>query len=153
MTPMRVRRFWMALRTLTPGERHLLAEAAMLTAVVWLGLRTLSFASLRQVLEACCRRTAGHPSDPLSGIAWAVQAASRRIPGGRTCLVEALVADVMLRRRGYQPVLHLGVRKQHDRTPPLTGHAWVVCNNRVVVGTVADLAGYTAMSSTRSPGR
>lgn len=143
MTPLR--RSWRAFGVRTPEERHLFAEAAMLTAFVWLGLRTLPFASVRRALDACGRRRARRPSDPLPRVAWAVEAASRRIPGGRACLVEALVADVMLRRRGRQPVLHLGVRKQHDRTPLLAGHAWVVCDDRVVVGTVADLADYTAM--------
>jgi hypothetical protein len=43
--------------------------------------------------------------------------------------------------------LHLGVRRHDDRAQPLTGHAWLVCNERIVVGTVADLAEYTAIST------
>jgi hypothetical protein len=41
--------------------------------------------------------------------------------------------------------VHLGVRKQRDRTPPLIGHAWVVCNGQIVVGTIPDLSDYAVM--------
>jgi hypothetical protein len=108
----------------------------MLSAMVWTGLRTLPFATLRRVLEKCWVRGSEATAVPTLRIVWAVHAASRRLPGGRTCLVEALAADVMLRRRGYAPVLHLGVRKRNDREELLDGHAWVVCDNRVVVGAV-----------------
>jgi hypothetical protein len=135
--------FW----TLTRDDRRLFLEAALLTAFVWIGLRTISFAALRRSLDGYCHRACTTSSDPLARIGWAVQAASRQIPGGRTCLLEALAADVMLRRRGYEPLLQLGVRRQNDRTQPITGHAWVVCNNCIVVGTVADLADYTALSA------
>jgi hypothetical protein len=137
---------WRPVRTfrqLQPTDRRLFVEAAMLSAMVWTGLRTLPFATLRRVLEKCWVRGSEATAVPTLRIVWAVHAASRRLPGGRTCLVEALAADVMLRRRGYAPVLHLGVRKRNDREELLDGHAWVVCDNRVVVGAVDELGDYT----------
>jgi hypothetical protein len=134
---------------LTPLQRRLFVEAAIVSGFVWLGLRTISFASVRRKLDAFSRRPALPLSGSLATLAWAVEAASRRIPGGRTCLVEALTADAMLRRRGYAAVLHLGVRRQDDVRPPIAGHAWVVCDDRIVVGTVADLADYAANACLR----
>ena len=138
----------MSLRTLTRDEWRLVVEAAVLTGFVYFGLRALSFASLRRALDACSRRTNRESAAAnVARIAWAVEAASRRIPGGRTCLIEALTAEVMLRRRGYEPVLHLGIRKQTDPRQPVAGHAWVVCGDRIVIGTVADLTEYLIMPS------
>jgi hypothetical protein len=135
-------------RTLAREDRRLVIEAGILCVFVYVGLRTLSFASLRRSLDACSRRVTRDGADNIARVAWAVEAACRRIPGGRTCLIEALTADVMLRRRGYRPVLHLGIRKPTDRTSAVTGHAWVVCDNRVVVGGVVDLGDYTPVSPT-----
>jgi len=132
----------MSLLTLSREDRRLVAEAAMVTALVWVGLRTVSFGTLRRALEGCSRATTRSSRGHVARIAWAVEAAARRIPGGRTCLVEALTAHLMLRRRGYEPELHLGVRKPRAHAQPLDGHAWVVCDNQVVVGAVADLRDY-----------
>lgn len=138
----------MSFRTLTRHDRRLVIEAGILSVFVYVGLRTLSFASLRRALDACSGRVTHDGAHNIARVKWAVEAASRRIPGGRTCLIEALTADVMLRRRGYEPVLHFGVRKHANRIPPVDGHAWVVCDNRIVVGSVADLGDYAAMSPT-----
>ena len=143
---MRVLRLYGAFRRLTPGERRLFVEAAIVSGFVWFGLRTISFASLRRALDAFGRRRAGPKDVSLATITWAVEAVSRRIPGGRTCLVEALTADVMLRRRGCTPMLHLGVRKEGEGRPPIAGHAWVVCDDRIVVGRIADLDEYAPMN-------
>lgn len=148
---MRVLRLYSAFRRLTPAERRLFAEAAVVSGCVWLGLRTISFASLRRSLDMFSRRPALPLSGSLATLTWAVEAASRRIPGGRTCLVEALTADAMLRRRGYASVLHLGIRRDDDARPPIAGHAWVVCDDRIVVGTVADLDDYVAMGQRNLP--
>ena len=56
------------------------------------------------------------PSPTPTTIAWAVKAASRRLPVAQTCLTEALAADVMLRRRGYDPDLRLGGQKTRNTT-------------------------------------
>jgi hypothetical protein len=116
----------------------------MLSGLVWVGLRILPFGTLRRALDERCQGSTA-VAEPMPRIVWAVRAASRRLPGGRTCLIEALAADVMLRRRGHAPVLHLGVRKRNDRVAPLDGHAWLVCDGRVVVGAVDDLGEYNAI--------
>ena len=130
-------------RALSADRRRLIVEAAALTGVIWLGLRTLSFANLRRALEAYAKRARRGSHSSLAEIGWAVVAAGRRFPTKRTCLVEALATDVMLRRRQHESVLHLGVRKTADCLRPLDGHAWVECDGMIVVGHVEDLVEYT----------
>ena len=77
-----------------------------------------------------------------------MSAVARRFPAQRTCLIEALAADVMLRRRQYRTALHLGVQKTTNRMRPLDGHAWVECNGVVVVGHLEDLAKYSGAAWT-----
>ena len=67
----------------------------------------------------------------------------RRVPG-TTCLVEALAAHCMLRRRGYVPALKIGVRR--GAVMSLDAHAWVECEGDVVIGTTPALAEYAVLS-------
>jgi hypothetical protein len=50
------------------------------------------------------------------------------------CLARALAATVMLRRRGLQPTLYLGIP---TGDPNLRAHAWVRCGGVTVVGGVS----------------
>jgi transglutaminase superfamily protein len=138
-------RLWRVFRSLDPDARRLIVEAGWLLAFVWIGLRTLSFANLRRALDRHATARGRGSRASRSQIGWAVSAAGRRLPG-RTCLMEALAADVMLRRRGYESELHLGIRKTGDRSQPLDAHAWVECDGAVVVGELEGLAQYTLQS-------
>jgi hypothetical protein len=129
-------------RSLDAERRGLIVEAAALSGVVWLGLRLLSFVNLRRLLDGWANRpTARARQTPPQAIGWAVAAIGSRSPA-RTCLIEALTADAMLRRRQHESVLQLGVRKTTDRLRPLDGHAWVESNGLVVVGMLENLADY-----------
>jgi hypothetical protein len=132
---------WSRFRALDAERRWLVLEAAVTLASVWVGLRTIPLRHLRRRLEAYSRRRPARSASSTAAIAWAVQAAGRRFPGGRTCLVEALTADAMLRRRSYHSEVRLGVRRASDRSL-LDGHAWVECDGVVVVGEVDDLDTY-----------
>jgi hypothetical protein len=61
---------------------------------------------------------------------------------GRTCLNDALAADVMLCRRGYGSLLRLGVKKGRDPAGPLEAHAWVECDGAIVTGELATMDEY-----------
>jgi len=138
---------WRAFRALDAEGRRLIVEATVLLAFVWVGLRTLSFATLRRLLDGYAKRVAAGSRAPLPRIGWAVDAVGRRFPAARTCLMEALAADVMLRRRGYRSEVHFGVRKRNDRSQPLDAHAWVECNGGIVVGELENLADYALQSA------
>ena len=139
---------WRRLRALGAADRRLLAETALLMVRVRAALWIRPFAALRESLDRSrgSRRASSHDPDR---VAWAVAAIARRLPG-MTCLVQSLAADALLRRRGYQPELHIGVRAR-GAAVPLDAHAWVECDGRVVVGEVHDLAEYGRLQPVRPP--
>jgi hypothetical protein len=130
---------WQKFRALDPSDRWLTTEAAVLMAVTQIGFRVVSYAMLRRALDTL-KRFRGSPQSQ-SRIGWAVNAVGRRL-AGRTCLSEALAADVMLCRRGYSPSVRLGVRKTRGRLNAPEAHAWVECGGIVVTGQLAILDDY-----------
>jgi len=128
--------------TLTPGERRALVKATFVLVVVQLALGRVPFHVLRRLITG--RRV--NEGQSLGGAAfvrhvvWAVTAASRRLPGGSTCLSRALSVQALLARAGYPSRLHFGVvRGDHDQ---LEGHAWVECDGRIVIGGSASEIGH-----------
>jgi hypothetical protein len=119
-----------------PGaDRKLLIKAALLLVAVKLGMRLLPFRSLRRLLARVSdTRTLPRPTDraPAERITWAVEVASRRVPGAKGCLTQALAAQVMLTRRGCPALLHIGVAR--GGRGRFQAHAWVESEGKVVVG-------------------
>jgi transglutaminase superfamily protein len=119
------------------SERRAVCEAAALTAFVSIGLRSLRFLTLRRLLDRYASLAAAPHDDAapaaIACVVRAVQAVVARVPSA-TCLVQALVADAMLRRRGVASALRFGVRLPGGGATPLEGHAWVECCGDVVVG-------------------
>jgi len=76
-------------------------------------------------------------------VVWAVRVASRYMPGRVKCLAQALTAQVLLERRGYQTQLRIGVAKGEGGQ--LEAHAWVESQGRIVIGGLKDLARYTTL--------
>jgi|ERR1043166_9582997 len=125
-------------RALTGAERRLFAEAWLLLGLTKAGLMALPFGVLRGLLDRYGRRATRGNVRPEQA-AWAVTAAARRLPGGATCLPQALACNAMLRRRGYATRLHIGVAGRQGIAPS-AAHAWVEMDDRVVIGDLADLA-------------
>ncbi len=120
---------------LTSEERRLLLTAAFLVGLVRVGLWLLPFPTVRRLLGRL-RRPAGadRRSDELSSerIAWAVDVAGKRIPGGGNCLVQAFATQVLLDRRRRTSRLRIGVAK--DAQGNLEAHAWVESDGIVIIG-------------------
>jgi len=131
------------LRALAPADRWLLVEAFSLIVALRAGLRLLPFTTVRRCVSRWAGVKAGAGCEP-GRIAWAVGAVGSRIPG-TTCLVEALAADSMLRRRGHASALKVGVRR--GAALSIDAHAWVECSGTVVIGTTPELAEYAVLSS------
>jgi hypothetical protein len=117
-------------------EQWLLIKAALLVEAIKLGMRLLPFRTLRRLLARAADtplgvRHAAH-STPAERVAWAVEAASRHTPGIKTCLAQALAAQVLLARRGHPALLHIGVARG-DRGQ-FEAHAWVESEGRIVIG-------------------
>lgn len=136
----RLLQLWQQVRALDGSARWLIIEAVTLMVIIQVGFRMLSYARLRRGLDNVKALRAGsHPSP--SRIGWAVRAAGRRLPG-RTCLSEALAADVMLCRHGYSPMVRLGIRKTGGRRAKPEAHAWVECGGTIVTGELSMMDDY-----------
>src|SRR5688572_26476105 len=118
----------------------LLAEAASLHLFVAAALRTLTYPRMQRSLEQLARFQY-FPHGSVSDVTWAITAVGKRIRGA-TCLAEAAVAYTMLRRRGHDPSLRIGVRRGGSE---LEAHAWIECGGAVVFGEVPEITGYAAL--------
>jgi hypothetical protein len=139
----RLRRF---LR-LQSNERWLLIKAALLLEGIKLAMRLIPFKVLRRLADRAGRtfvRRRSRTNLPAQTVAWAVETVSQNTPGEKTCLTQALAAQVLLTRRGYSSLLHIGVVK--DENGELLAHAWVECQNEIVVGGY-ELERYTLLTS------
>jgi hypothetical protein len=136
----RLMQLWQQFRALDGSARWLIIEAVTLMVIIQAGFRTLSYAMLRRGLDNVKALRAGSRHSP-SRIGWAVNAVGRRLPG-RTCLSEALAADVMLCRHGYSPIVRLGIRKTDGRSARPEAHAWVECGGKIVTGELSMLDDY-----------
>ena len=75
--------------------------------------------------------SAAADADRAETIGWAVRAVAARLPWESTCLMQALAAAALLRRRRIPLTLTLGVAKDGSE---MEAHAWVVCGEQVLVG-------------------
>lgn len=147
------------LASLDRVRRRLLFEAAAVITIVRIGLRVLPFLKLQRGLDRLVAlpivrhhvpRGGPTSSDVVPSVNWAMTAASTRLPA--TCLVQALAAGVMLRRRGLVCRLRLGVRtRESESGARLEAHAWVECDGRIAIGDVAHLSELAVMPSPGSP--
>jgi hypothetical protein len=77
----------------------------------------------------------------------AILRAGGRLPWHSSCLVRALAAQMMLRRRRLPSVLQLGVRA--GAATELSAHAWLKCGDIDVVG-VETAAEFTPIAAFRA---
>jgi predicted ATPase len=68
----------------------------------------------------------------LRGIRWAIAAASHNLPWTSRCLVRALAAKWMLRRRQIPSTFYLGVATSERQS--FEAHAWVRCGTFILTG-------------------
>jgi hypothetical protein len=136
---------------LNAGDRRVVVEAAALVLVVRAGLALLPFPVLRRLLTAYSRWHGR--SRPSAGAAHRigviVTRVAARLPVRTTCLVDALVADTMLRRRRFSSTFRLGVQRPADAHGGLAAHAWVECDGAVLIGALDGLGDYAILSAPR----
>jgi hypothetical protein len=133
---------------------QLLVKTYLLLLVVRLGLWMVPFPKLRAWVQARGQKPglsitpemseqASPPAQGWQMAVWAIEKAARYSPGQTKCLARALVAQILLQRRGYQPILQLGVKKLPTGT--IHAHAWVELNSQVVIGGLDNLADYSVL--------
>jgi hypothetical protein len=127
-----------------PTERRLVVEAALLLCVARAGLAWMPLASLRGWLVWFARTSGARDSKVRrQQIVRALATAGQRTPFRATCLIEALAAEAMLRRRGDDARFRLGVVRPSDNG--LAAHAWVELDGEVIVGGLDTLASYAVL--------
>ncbi len=109
----------------------LVVEALAYLAVARLAVACLPFRVLARRLgvRQAETLTTGAPDAMPSRVGWAVAAAARRTPWRSACLEQAIAAKAMLKRRGIEGTLYLGVAKH-----PTEAHAWLRVGERNVTG-------------------
>jgi len=90
----------------------------------WVRLRIRRARALSALRASAIALPAGESSPATEArVRWAVNVVGRRIPLARNCLVRAMVARSLLRRRGYTSRVVVGVARASEGR--LTAHAWV----------------------------
>jgi hypothetical protein len=105
-------------------------EAAFLLPLVFVGLRTIGLVRMRRLLEPRASAADRHSVKEAHHVASLVEAVARRGPFRYNCLQRSLVLWRMLRRRGLQAELRIGVRREADGDRRF--HAWVEHGGRVL---------------------
>jgi Transglutaminase-like superfamily len=122
-------RNWFKVWRLSAAERSALVQALVLLPLTALALRIVGFNRFQRALA----RLAGATANPAArnetadlmharALARMVEAAARCGAYRAKCLTRSLTLCYLLRRRGIDGDLRIGVRKERDR---LHAHAWV----------------------------
>ena len=119
-------------RALAPADRRLIVEAAWWFVVLRVALRLLPFAKVARYAGRRHERSRADPAVATGRIGWATAAVARRLAPPRSCLAQALTAQVMLGRRGRPAEVRFGVRR--DAAGGMDAHAWLECEGEVLVG-------------------
>lgn len=125
-----------ALRRLPTSDGLLVIEAAL--GMTWSNLKlwVMPFQRIAPTLgQLQVSPVAPDPNQPpltAKKVAWAIQAAARRLPWPCKCLSQAMTAKAMLRRRGVSTTLYVGVSK--DEAQSFLAHAWLNCGSYLVTG-------------------
>ncbi len=121
---------------LSTSELWLLVKATLLLETIKLSMRLLPLQTFlrlsSRVTSMSTRRSRCADRASIDRVAWAVEVASRHTFGTKTCLNQALAAQMLLARRGYPALLHIGVAKGKEGR--FQAHAWVESEGKVVIG-------------------
>ena len=131
---------------LSVRDRKLLLRGVALVAVARIALWTVPFRWVR--LAAGERRPIlpGLAEIRVSRLAWAIEAAARRIPAA-SCLTQALAFQYLMARAGRQAEVHIGVALAANGDAPrgFEAHAWVEHGGDIILGNNGELERYVPM--------
>jgi len=135
---------------LNAAEQRLFVTAFLLLESINLGMRLLPFRVLLRLLPRGLKGPKKRQNkNRLSAeeIARIVEVASRRMPWLKTCLAQALAAQVLLTRRGYPALLRIGVARGDQGE--FQAHAWVESRGKVLIGGGSELKRYAPLGRGR----
>ena len=117
---------------LTAADWRLLVAVAVAQVVAAAALRAMPLRALRVRVSRCRRVARFLVRDSDKRIAWAIEATGRRLGRLSTCLIRALVAELVLDSNDGPVSLTIGVRR--TAAGALEAHAWVARQDRVLIG-------------------
>lgn len=124
-------------------EKWLLSKSAVLLIAIRFFLRAAGINRVLKRIEQDRPSLSGVPSNyPLVKVAWAVETASRYIPG-TTCLYKALITQMLFKKYGYKSTLKIGLKKNGSHQ--LNAHAWVEIDGQIVVSSLRGVSKYTPL--------
>jgi hypothetical protein len=110
-------------RALTGAERRVLLAALLWLPLFWLGLQMLGLQRFQRWLQRKPLGTTNRlPLEEIRRLGTLVNIAARYAPGPVTCLTRSLLLCWLLRRKGLESKLRIGVRLTDVG---LDAHAWV----------------------------
>jgi len=119
-------RYLARFRTLSGADQRTLLTAAAWMPLFWLGLRFLSLPRFQARLQrSTVKRDAAMSLPEIQALGELVNIAARHTLGPRSCLTRSLLLGWLLRRRGVESQLRIGVRLTAG---VLDAHAWVECD-------------------------
>jgi hypothetical protein len=121
------------------ADKVLLVRAFWLVSGVRLGLWALPFRTVQRLVDHPVALPVVSPGEGAlrteyayqRRVVGAVEAIGRRLLGDKPCLVQALVAQRLMRQGGYDSALRIGVAKDGRE---LLAHAWLERGGRVIIG-------------------
>jgi hypothetical protein len=125
---------------LSAAEQSLLLRTVIIVAAIRLGLWVLPFRAVQRfAFKARAKKQSRYSVEQFI---WAVRATSRCVPRA-TCLTQALAAQTLLSRAGYNPQVKIGVAKNEKKL--FEAHAWLVLGDDVLIGGT-EVERYTALT-------
>jgi len=130
---------WRTLRSWSGERRRLALEAYALLCLYRCLVFAMPFWFLAPRMGWYMAETLGHvlPASAQAqadAIAWAVQRMADHTPRVSTCLVQALTAQNMLKRRGSGSTLYLGMATGEKPETQAEAHAWLRCGTSYLTG-------------------
>ncbi|MEG2786607.1 MAG: lasso peptide biosynthesis B2 protein [Romboutsia sp.] len=127
-------------------DKLLFLEAFFLTGIIRLKILKVPFKQVKKSLGTYneeSQQTVDIKYYKLSRkIRWVVNTISKYTPWESLCLVQAMTAQKMLKKRGVATTLYLGINK--DKNNEMTAHAWIRCGQMYVTG--GDGTGYATVA-------
>ncbi len=121
---------------LTRQKKVLLMEAFVLLAIFQIILSTLEFKRIAARLGAQMQETSKDRNEKemplINAVGWAVNRMSKHTFWESKCLVQAMTAKYMLRRRNIKCRLYLGLAR--DEKQAMIAHAWLRTGDKIITG-------------------
>lgn len=117
-------------RSLSPGERGLLLQTAVVVAFSRVALYVVPFVRLKDYLARRAKNHSIRPDVSVERLVWAVRTTAMYIPRA-SCLTQVLAGKYQLQRFGHSSRVHIGVASENGK---FLAHAWLECEGETVLG-------------------